>query len=177
MRKTGMVLAVLLAFVVRAQATEAPFICSPPPIPAVIQAEDYDIGSEGVAYHDTTSANLGGSYRTDGVDIEPTTDTGGGYDVGYITNGEWLKYTVNAITSGSYSVDIRVASIYSTGAFHLEIDGVNVSGTVHVPSTRGWQNWTTVTVHVGAVTTGTHVVREVSDSGKFNINWFTFNCH
>ncbi|WP_440949930.1 hypothetical protein [Methanosphaerula subterraneus] len=35
-----------------------------------LQAEDYDLGGEGVAYHDTTRGNEGGICRQDDVDIE-----------------------------------------------------------------------------------------------------------
>jgi len=35
-----------------------------------IEAEDYDLGGEGVAYHDTTSDHLGGGYRSDAVDVQ-----------------------------------------------------------------------------------------------------------
>ena len=54
-------------------------------IPGTIQAEDYNLGGEGVAFHDTTAGNDGGVYRNDGVDIE----SGNGItDVGWIRNGE-----------------------------------------------------------------------------------------
>src|SRR5207302_1518276 len=73
-----------------------PFSGTPSPIPGVIEFENFDIGGEGVAYHDTTANNEGLKFRTgDGVDIESTTDTGGGYDVGYAHTGEWMGYTVN----------------------------------------------------------------------------------
>ena len=39
-------------------------------VPGRIEAEDYDLGGEGVAYHDTTPGNAGGAYRADDVDIE-----------------------------------------------------------------------------------------------------------
>ncbi len=74
-------------------------------VPGLVQAKDFDVGGEGVAYHDTEPANLGGAYRpTEGVDIETT---GLFTDVGWIRSGEWLTYTVNATepqdvrTSGS----------------------------------------------------------------------------
>ena len=63
-------------------------------VPGSVQAEDFDAGGEGVAYHDTEPANLGGAYRpTEGVDIETATYI---TDVGWIRSGEWLTYTVNA---------------------------------------------------------------------------------
>src|SRR5437016_223918 len=63
---------------------------------STIQAENYDVGGEGVAYHDTTTGNTGGQFRSDDVDIETSGDAGGGYNVGWIVDGEWLEYTVNA---------------------------------------------------------------------------------
>ncbi len=57
-------------------------------VPGIVQAKDYDLGGEGVAYHDTEPANLGGAYRpAEGVDIE----TAGLFtDVGWVRSGEWL---------------------------------------------------------------------------------------
>src|SRR5262249_33467388 len=65
-------------------------------IPGKIEAENFDDGGEGVAYHDTDATQFGGAYRTNvGVDIETTTDTGGGFAIGRIRAGEWVEYTVN----------------------------------------------------------------------------------
>jgi hypothetical protein len=74
---------------------------NPHPVPGKIEAEDYDIGGEGVAYHDTTLGNEGGEYRGDDVGIQSTTDMGGGYNVGWIEEGEWLAYTVDAAHPGA----------------------------------------------------------------------------
>src|SRR6516225_2269816 len=81
---------------------QAAALGGPTALPARIQAEDYDTGGENVGYYDTTPGNSGGQYRQDDVDIETTTDTGGGYNVGWIAAGEWLQYTVNVATSGTY---------------------------------------------------------------------------
>jgi hypothetical protein len=152
---------------------QGPFGGSPRAIPGLIQAEDYDTGGEGVAYHDTTAGNSGGAYRSDGVDIEATTDSGGGFDVGWTDVGEWLEYTVNVATTGSYTLEARVASLSTGGTLHVEMDGVNVSGTVTLPSTGGWQNWTSVTKSV-SLTAGAHVMRLALDSAGFNLNFLRF---
>lgn len=44
----------------------------------LIEAEDY------IRYYDTTVGNTTGEYRTDGVDIEKSTDAGGGFNIAYI---------------------------------------------------------------------------------------------
>jgi hypothetical protein len=92
--------------------TESPYGGTAAAIPGTIQAENYDLGGQNVAYYDTTAGNSGGAYRTDDVDIEATTDTGGGYDIGYTAPGEWLAYTVNA-----------VAGTYTYGHDHRSRDG------------------------------------------------------
>ena len=63
------------------------------------------LGGEGVAYHDTEPANLGGAYRpAEGVDIETSASI---TDVGWIRSGEWLDYTVNATEPQDFVVWLR----------------------------------------------------------------------
>jgi subtilisin family serine protease len=141
-----------------------PFGGSPVVIPGTIEAENFDDGGEGVAYHDGTAVNSGGKYRQTGVDIEATLDGGGGFSLGYVAAGEWLKYTVSVTTSGSYTLESRVASNGSGGTFHVEIDAVDVTGPLAVPSTGGWQTWRSLLLANIPLTAGTHVIRLVFDS-------------
>ncbi|MEB2778755.1 Ig-like domain-containing protein, partial [Algoriphagus sp. D3-2-R+10] len=77
-------------------------------IPGTVEAENYDLGGQGVGYHDIDSGNIGGAYRADDVDIEVATE--GGYSVGWMYLNEWLEYTVNITTAGAYNLDARVAA-------------------------------------------------------------------
>jgi beta-glucanase (GH16 family) len=150
-----------------------PFSGSAYAIPGKVETENYNNGGEGAAYHDSDATNNGGQYRpNDGVDIEATTDTGGGYDVGWTAAGEWTKYTVNVASSGSYAFDFRVASAQTGGAFHLEVDNVNVTGSLTVPNTGGWQTWTNVTKTGVSLSAGQHVFKLVTDAAGGNYNWF-----
>ncbi|MEI7728453.1 MAG: carbohydrate-binding protein [Verrucomicrobiota bacterium] len=161
---------------------QAPFNGTPEVLPGTIQAEDYDLGGEGVGYHDTTLTNVSGQYRPlDGVDIETCSDTGGGYSLGNVLAGEWLEYTVNALYPGQYQLEVRTASSGNGGTFHLEVDGVNVSGFLTVSNTGGWQTWQTLTRTNAAITAGQHVLRLAMDTngatgyvGNFNWMRFTF---
>ena len=103
----------------------------------VIQAEDFNLGGEGVAYHDTTATNEFGGYRgAEGPDIESTTDAGAGYNVGFIKAGEFLDYTVNVPAAGAYNVSFRLANIRGGGTFHLaDGSGANLTGSIAVPNT------------------------------------------
>ncbi len=145
-------------------------------LPGTLQAEDFDQGASGVAYVDTTNGNAGGAYRSTNVDIEATSDTGGGYDVGWVTAGEWLRYTVNVSAAGLYDLEVRVAARGAGGTFHIEINGVDSTGPLTIPATGGWQDWTTLRKSGLNLTAGTQVWRVVMDqNGEFavgNINFF-----
>ncbi|MFL5728230.1 MAG: Ig-like domain-containing protein [Cytophagaceae bacterium] len=154
--------------------SQTPYGGTPGAIPGKIEAEGYDLGGEGIAYHDVDATNNGSALRTDGVDLEATMDTDAGYDVGYTAAGEWMEYTVN-VTAGSYKLDARVASINTGKNFHVELDGVNISGAISIPNTGGWQNWQTVSVTTTALSAGTKILKIVMDTDGFNLNHLTFS--
>ena len=162
-----------------APAMQTPFKGTPFTVAGAVttlQAEDFDNGGEGISYHDLETLNRGGKYRTTGVDIESTTDTGGGFDVNYAKAGEWLEYTIDVKTPGLKSLAFRLASAATGGKFHAEIDGVNVTGSLSVANTGGWQNWTTLTKTGVNLTAGAHVLRLKMDTNGStgyvaNFNW------
>lgn len=140
--------------------------------PTRIQAEDFDEGGSGVAYQDADASNNGGQYRTDEqVDIELCTDSGGGYNVGWVNPSEWIEYTVTAPHGGEYLLRARVAATAGGGAFRLEFAGSDRSGAIAVPATGGWQAWTDVDFPV-ILDGGTQVMRFVPMAGEFNLNYF-----
>ncbi len=146
-------------------------------IPGKVEFENFNTGGEGVSYHDTTSNNEGGQYRTtEGVDIEACSDTNGGYNVGYTKAGEWMDYTVNVLTAGWYNVIFRVANGEAAGAsFHLEADGANVTGPVALPATGGWQVWQDVTVTNVWLYRGAQILTLVLDSQGAGANVGNYN--
>lgn len=153
-------------------AQQQPFYGTPLTIPGVIQAEDFDLGAEGVAYHDTDTENIGGEYRSTGVDIELIST--GGYNVGWIVPGEWLEYTVEITANGQYEAEVGVATPNS-GVLHLELDGNDVTGPVVIESTGGWQTWETLVIPDLALSPGEYTLRLAFDEGAFNVDRMTFN--
>ncbi len=125
-------------------ATTKPTAATPKPnaIPGTLEAENYNTGGEGVAYHDTTSTNQGGAYRSDGVDVEAIS---GGYAIDYVRDGEWLKYTIDAAAAGKYTAAFRVAS-WGSASHAIEVS-VNdkPTATVTVSTTGSYDAWTTAT--------------------------------
>ena len=131
-----------------------------------VEAEDY------VTYSDTTPGNTGGEYRNDDVDIEVTTDVGGGFNVGYIEEGEWLTYDVDIPESGLYQVVARVASNTTDGRVHnldISLDGESIS--LGFDATGGWQSWTDVIGDNLNLSAGSHELRLDMGSSGFNVNY------
>jgi len=114
-------------------------------LPGTVQAEDFDNGTAGVAYNDHTAGNAGGAYRSTDVDIQ---SGGGGYTVGWVSAGEWLRYTVDVTAAGEYTLTARVASAGGGGTFNVEFNGQDKTGSMRVPNTGGWQSYQEVTANV-----------------------------
>lgn len=128
-------------------------------------------GGNNPGFTTTVQAESYGSNA--GVQLETTTDAGGGQNVGYIDTGDWMAYnSINIPTTGTYKVEYRVASLNGGGRLSLDVNaGANVLGYVDIPSTGGWQNWTTVS-HTVTINAGTYNFGVYAQAGGFNFNWF-----
>jgi hypothetical protein len=131
-------------------------------IPGKLQCEYYDIGGEGIAYHDNDSINSGsgrlnkpdGSYLhefriNEAVDIsftkfqEPAVDNNP-YNVvepeknqlyvGWTKPGEWTKYTVAVESSGNYQLGLMFTS-NKGGKISFSVNDIDATGPVSVPTT------------------------------------------
>jgi len=107
-----------------------------------------------------------------GIQTETTTDDGGGQDVGWIDTGDWMAYnSINFPTTGAYKIEYRVASLNGGGKLSCDLNaGSIVLGQLDVPSTGGWQNWTTIS-HTVNVTAGTYNFGVYAQAGGWNLNW------
>jgi hypothetical protein len=142
-------------------------------IPGQIEAENYDLGGSGIAYFDNTAGNAGNVYRSDNVDLWSASDVSGAYMVGQTSAGEWLEYTVNVASAGSYTLRLRVATAANNKQARILMNGADITGPIAIPNTGGWVAWQTIsrTVNLGA---GPQVMRLQVDAGSFNINWVSF---
>ncbi len=155
---------------------EAPYGGTAAAVPGTVQAENYDTGGQGTAYNVTSVNGSANSYRSDGVDLEATTDTGGpANDLGWTAAGQWFRYTVNVATAGTYTVGLRLAAPTAvTDGLHIaNSSGTNLSGNVNVPATGGYQTWTTVNATV-TLPAGTQTLTVAQDNAGWNINYLTF---
>jgi glucosylceramidase len=113
-----------------------------------------------------------------GLLTEPTTDTQGGFDVGYADNGDWAVYPRIDFGSGAQGVDVRLASAGSGGRLELRIDSLTgtIISSVPVPITGDWQKWQTVPAAVSSAQ-GVHDLYLIfkGTSGIGNVNWLRFS--
>jgi hypothetical protein len=141
-------------------------------IPGQIEAEEYDLGGEGIAYSDTTSGNSGGELRSDDVDI--TTCSEGGYALTDLDDGEWLTYTINVAETGTYSFDVRYVAD-TEGTIRFAVADTDITGDVILPITGSANTWATerVTQNI-TLDAGIYYLRVyVSDVDQ--LNYFTIN--
>ena len=143
-------------------------------IPGTWEAENFDLGGEGVAYHDNVPGNAGGLYRSgEDVDIFVSNDpSGGAYIVKNFATGEWLNYTISVPANGNYDIELRVATDagFPNRAYRLYVDGADVTGPVVLPDTGGWASYQWAGKKTVALTAGTHVLKITSEQQYFDMN-------
>jgi DUF5010 C-terminal domain/Carbohydrate binding module (family 6) len=142
------------------------------PLPGIIEAESYDRGGEGVGYHELSVLNTG--YQglnnvlwraNEGVDILTFGPTGvtDGSEKFAVTNteaGEWLDYSISAVSTGSYPLKIDVASAGAGGMFEVLVDGVAIGNPVMVPDTGGATQFRSITAgNINLTSLGAHTLR------------------
>ncbi|MDR0713349.1 MAG: carbohydrate-binding protein [Bacteroidales bacterium] len=163
----------------RLQPFKGPHILSAT-APCIIPMRNFDLGGEGVAFHETDEHNNNSEeddYRRNHDDWNSfSVDVEKGMNIGWVAPGEWLVYTVEVRDSGEYRLSASASST-TTGAFHLEIDGQNVSGSVWVPNTGGWYNWVWCPAEPPRVhlTEGVHRIKCCIETGGYNLHELKFS--
>ncbi|MGA7224152.1 MAG: hypothetical protein WA603_11780 [Candidatus Acidiferrales bacterium] len=133
----------------------------PQKIPGRIECAYYDLGGEGVAYHDSDAKNNGsgalnpadGTYLNqfrmkEGVDtsytkfhdqidnnpynvVQPQENQ---LYVGWTEPGEWFNVTVEVASAGDYTADLLYASNRG-GTISLDVNGKDATGSLKIAST------------------------------------------
>lgn len=134
----------------------------PQTIPGKLQCEYYDLGGEGIAFHDSDSINSGsgklnpadGSYlnefrMNEAVDISYTKFRNPAIDnspynfvepvkdqfyIGWTTPGEWTRYTVKVEKSGIYILGLMYTS-NQNGKISISVNDIDRTGPLPVTST------------------------------------------
>jgi len=108
-----------------------------------------------------------------GIQTEGTSDVGGGLNVGWQDNGDWMDYAVNLASGGTFTANFRVASYFTGAQFQVRNSSGTVLATVTVPNTGGFQNWATVSAAL-TLPPGAQTLRLYTSNanGGWNINWW-----
>lgn len=147
-----------------------------------VQMENFRCGGAGVAFLELASSGGPGSaaYRSDvgleGPDLETALDVGGGYNVGWVGDGEWLEYEVIASQTLGYSFVVRNAA-FSTSNPRIRVTvsqgGLQYNSEIFtLGPTNGWQDWTNDTIGPISLFAGTNIVRITMETGLGNYNYF-----
>jgi hypothetical protein len=134
----------------------------------IFEAEHFNCGGEGLGYHDNVAGNSGGQLRTtENVDIA----TGGNnLVVNDFHTGEWLAYTLNVVQGGTYDLAILASNSGATAAFRIEIDGIDVTNSVSVPSTGSASTFQWFTKSAVQLNQGQRVLRLYAAQQLFNVD-------
>jgi hypothetical protein len=113
-----------------------------------------------------------------GIQTEACTDTGGGLNIGFIENNDWIRFNDLDFGDGAGSFELRVASATSGGSVEIRtgsIDGT-LLGTCTVQGTGGWQTWRTVSCEVSELEGVNDIFLVFKGGGGFlfNMNWWRF---
>jgi hypothetical protein len=176
---------------------------NPQQIPGVVKAVFFDEGGEGIAFHDVSPGNTGGSmrknasgqqiqadlpvdmqaftnawdYKVDGT-LEPT----GSWHLSWIDPGEWLKYTVHVNIAGTYYIAFHQATAVSPNAVSVQFNEMKPDTirnlkvcTVPPGCPEVWHAWD-IYEKVDSVTldTGLYVLKFQFIQGSWNFDWLKF---
>ncbi|QMU64410.1 MAG: carbohydrate-binding protein [Flavobacteriaceae bacterium] len=125
-------------------------------IPGKIQAEDYT--------------------NQIGLQIEDTSDTGAGQNIGYTDAGDYAEYLIYIAENRNYNLNLRTAAQSSAGKIEFELINngtIQSISVIDLPVTGGWQSWQTTTTQV-TLNAGIYTLKMKVLEAGFNINWFEF---
>lgn len=154
--------------------SQRPFLGAALPLPGRVEAEYYDLGGEGIAYQDNEASNLTETFRSEGVDLEPSSDTDESVSLSFFDDGEWLEYTLS-VRPGLYEISLRTAAgVANPGSLALSLDGTQIAR-VQTPDTGSYQFWETTTLTgIPISTAGRQVLRLTAVGDGINLNWIDF---
>lgn len=134
-----------------------------------IPASNYDLGGEGVAYHDNGGRDGGQFRRPDQVDIADNNIV-----VGWIGSNEWLSYTVDVEEDGVYELNAEFGSPDADRSFSVFSWINNITGGTIVVNRTGSHgdqkpNRSNVTLKKGL-----QVLRVYFDNANYDLKGMTF---
>ncbi len=140
-----------------------------------LEAKLFDNGGQGVAYNDTTTAHQGAAFRSDeAVDISNGTEA-----LGYIADGEWVEYTLNVETAGTYTLSFSTSATTDgksiTAAFEQGGGFYTPAQVQDLPNTGSFTSFQTVGPLTFELEEGEQVLRLTFNGGQLDLASFTLD--
>ena len=134
-----------------------------------VETELYNIND----FKDINAANRGGAgdaLRRD-LAVDVASGPGDSLNVGWISRGEYLTYTIEVPDSGEYRLNANIASnIQANHGLKVSVDGQ--SSIANFSRTGGWQDWQLADGDgLLNLTAGTHTLRVDMLSTGFNLDY------
>lgn len=136
-----------------------------------IEAESYNNANDTTAGNQFTDPITACTYNNLNVDVANSPE--GTCKVGWVASGEWLEYSVNVPTAGSYRLSYRYASgnSGSVGNIVFKSNGSTLTTTSLNDGKGDWNTYTTQDTTV-TLSAGTQTIRLEFNSPVFDLNWF-----
>lgn len=145
-----------------------------------INAVDYDLGRNGIAYYDVDTAdfrssgvsgvgNRGHVYRNDGVDIYKDSSKYNSYYVGDIEDGEWLQYTITVLKKGYYKFILTILPGQVDGSLSISSNNKTLADDVTVFAYRGNREWIPIEVKKIFLPPGKNRIKIFAKKGGFKL--------
>ncbi|MGP9576061.1 carbohydrate-binding protein [Halomonas sp. AOP42-D2-25] len=140
-----------------------------------LEAKLYDNGGQGVAYNDTTPGHSGAAFRSDeAVDISNGTEA-----LGYIADGEWVEYTLNVETAGTYILSFSTSAVSDgktiTAAFEQDGGFYTPAQVQGLPNTGSFTSFQTVGPLTFELEEGEQVLRLTFNGGQLDLASFNLD--
>lgn len=154
-------------------------------VPGIVEAEDFDYGGEGVAYH----YKNGESQRQEAMDKNRNDGKGRDYvyrrewvrinetpgSIQSLSGGDWFEYTIDVAEDGDYQLE-TVLSTGGAGSFRLYVDGEAMLGKQEFTAPdvdNKWGTYFTVVSKALSLKKGKHIFR-FGDINTLNPDKFIF---
>ncbi|MDA3823937.1 MAG: family 16 glycosylhydrolase [Bacteroidales bacterium] len=154
-----------------------PDINSPHPIPGIIDATEFDYGGQGISFKDLSSGNSGDGPRQD-THVDTDYNDNSSPNVGWISAGEWLEYSIRVDSSSHYDIEARVATDNASGGpFSFWFNDVELLMTPKITDTGGWDTFRTISLGRVYLTPEDTLMKINFDAGGFNMGKLTFTAY
>lgn len=109
--------------------------------------------------------------RNKEMQLQLSSDLGGGYHLAYLTKNDYFRYKVNITQTGTYKIQYRVSSQSGGGKLQLRIGSEEINTTI-VGSTSSWSTFKTIESAPFTIEAGEKVITLLVEEAGYNIKWF-----